>query len=296
MTDFLEQVVARRRGSVADARARRGWPHDMPHNVWTRMHMTTTGGRFSVNGIGNAFDGALTQRRHLGRLAVIAEVKRISPALGRLASASLDVAAQALQYAAGGATAISVLVEPTFWGGSVDDLRAVREVTDLPILAKDVVIDEYQIYEARSAGADAILLIAEVLSDDEIHRFRKLAAELSMGTLVEAHEAVAFGRAAESGSMVVGVNARNLRRPDEIDIGRARQLHTFAKEGQILVAESGIATADDARLLPSRVDAILVGTALMRESDPAPLVQELAAIPRPPRALPVIGPMRVVRR
>ncbi len=296
MTDFLEQVVASRREYVRERLARRDVPLDLPDNVWTGTRMPMSGGRLSVNGIGNAFDAALTQRRHLGRLAVIAEVKRISPALGRLARASLDVAAQAVQYAAGGATAISVLVEPKFWGGSIGDLRAVREVTGLPILAKDVVIDEYQIYEARSAGADAILLIAEVLTDDEIHRFRKLAADLSMGTLVEAHEAVAFGRAAESGSMIVGVNARNLRRPEELDIGRVRQLHTFAKKGQLLVAESGITSADDARLLPSRVDAILVGTALMRESDPAPLVQELAAIPRPPTDLPFVAPARAVRR
>ena len=103
---------------------------------------------------------------------------------------------------------------------------------------------------------------------------------LSMAAFVEAHEAVAFGRAVECGSLIVGVNARNLRRPVEIDIGRARQLHTFAKAGQLLVAESGITSADDARLLPSRVDAVLVGTALMRAEDPTPLVRELAAVRR----------------
>jgi indole-3-glycerol phosphate synthase len=219
-------------------------------------------------------------RRNQGKLAVIAEMKRVSPALGALAAGSLDVAAQATLYAFGGATAVSVLVEPAFWGGSLEDLRLVRAAIDLPILAKDVVVDEYQIVEARAAGADAVLLIAEALTDEEIRRFRKRATELSMGTLVEAHEAVAFGRAVACGSLTVGVNARNLRRPQEIDIGRARQLHSFAKPGQVLVAESGITSADDVRLLPARVDAVLVGTALMREADPARLVQELAAIPR----------------
>jgi indole-3-glycerol phosphate synthase len=207
-------------------------------------------------------------------------VKRVSPALGVLATTTLDVAEQGRRYEAAGAAAISVLTEPRFWGGSLADLKAVREATDVPILCKDVIVDEHQIFEARAAGADAILLIAEVLSDDELRRFRDRATELSMGTLVEAHEPAAFGRAVACGSMVVGVNARNLRRPQEIDIGRARQLHSFARDTQILVAESGIASADDARLLPARVDAVLVGTALMREPDPAPLIGALTSIAR----------------
>lgn len=283
MTDFLEQVVASRREYVNDARRarpERDLLEAIGQNSWTRLNRSSGLGQHSINGVANAFDAALLGRRNQGKLAVVAEVKRVSPALGALAAASLDVAAQATLYAFGGATAVSVLVEPKFWGGSLEDLRRVRAAIDLPILAKDVVVDEYQIVEARAAGADAILLIAEALTDEEIRRFRKRAAELSMGTLVEAHEAVAFGRAVDCGALTVGVNARNLRRPQEIDIGRARQLHTFAKAGQMLVAESGITSADDVRLLPGRVDAVLVGTALMREADPAALVQELAAIPR----------------
>ncbi|TMB60384.1 MAG: indole-3-glycerol-phosphate synthase [Chloroflexi bacterium] len=286
MTDFLEQVVARRREYVTQAKRARPVEQllaDLPHNAWTRTHIPSIRGRVAMGGVANAFDHAIRVARQRGKLAVIAEVKRVSPALGRLAAASLDVAGQALQYTAGGAAAISVLVEPVFWGGSLDDLRRIREATLLPILAKDVVIDEYQILEARAAGADAVLLIAEILTDEQIRRFRRAASELSMGTLVEAHEAVAFGRAVECGALTVGVNARNLRNPQEIDIGRVRQLHTFAKDGQLLVAESGISSADDARLLPARVDAVLVGTALMRELDSTRLVSELAAIPRGPR-------------
>jgi indole-3-glycerol phosphate synthase len=101
-----------------------------------------------------------------------------------------------------------------------------------------------------------------------------------MGVLLEAHEPVAFGRAVAAGTLVVGVNARNLRRPSEIDVGRARQLHTFARDAQILVAESGIASVDDARLLPARVDAVLVGSALMQSDDPMPLIKGIAAIHR----------------
>jgi hypothetical protein len=162
---------------------------------------------------------------------------------------------------------------------SLRDLERVRDAVgyDVPVLCKDVIVSEVQIEEARSAGADAVLLIAEALSDAELRRFVELAHQLNMGALVEAHEPVAFGRAVAAGSRVVGINARNLRRPREIDIGRVRQLHTFARPDQVLVAESGIATADDVRLLPSRVDAVLVGTALMRASDPVLLIRAMSA-------------------
>jgi indole-3-glycerol phosphate synthase len=286
MSDFLAQVIASRREYVREARRVR--PEDelieqMPHNAWTRAHESLPRGRFTMGGIGDAFTAALFSRRAQRRLGVIAELKRRSPALGTLASPDLSVAKQIARYETG-AVAISVLTEPAFWGGSLDDLRAARASTDLPILCKDVIVDEYQIIEARAAGADAVLLIAEALSDDELRRFASRAASLSMGTLVEAHEAVAFGRAVEHGGSVVGVNARDLRNPQDIDIGRARQLHTFVKPHQVLVAESGIASVDDARLLPARVDAVLVGTALMREPDPMRLVADLAAIPRESRS------------
>jgi indole-3-glycerol phosphate synthase len=230
----------------------------------------------------DAFAASLSTTRASGRLAIIAEVKRMSPALGRIV-ADVDVERQVTVYAAAGAAAISVLTEPRFWGGSLEDLRVARASTNLPILCKDVIVDEYQILEARAAGADAVLLIAEILTDDELRRFIASAHLLHMGVLVEAHEAVAFGRAAASEATVVGVNARNLRRPEEIDIGRARQLHTFARPGQLLVAESGIRSADDARLLPARVDAVLVGTALMRAEDPTALLRDLVTIKRSAR-------------
>ncbi|HYR94333.1 MAG TPA: indole-3-glycerol phosphate synthase TrpC [Methylomirabilota bacterium] len=267
MTDFLEQVVASRREYVRDAKARR------PIEDLLRRPIRR------VPGPGR-FGRALRDRASTGHLGVIAEVKRTSPALGTLASAGLSAADQALRYEAAGATAISVLTEPRFWGGSLEDLAAVRAVVSIPVLCKDVIVDEYQIAQAYAAGADAVLLIAEALSDAELRHLRVRAGSLSLDTLVEAHESVAFGRAVGCGSLVVGINARNLRDPKDIDIGRARQLHSFAKEGQILVAESGIASADDARLLPARVDAVLVGTALMRAGDPAPLIRALAGIRR----------------
>jgi len=294
MTDFLEQVVASRRAYVRDARHLRpeeSLLREMGDNSWSRMVRTSASQRPALHGQGNAFYTSLIGRLSEARLAVIAEVKRISPAIGRVV-ADVDVEQQVTRYTLGGAAAISVLAEPRFWGGSLDDVRMARAATHLPILFKDVIVDEYQIVEARAAGADAVLLIAEVLTDDELRRFKARATSLDMGCLVEAHEAVAFGRAVASDAFVIGVNARNLRRPEEIDIGRARQLHTFTKPHQILVAESGIRSADDARLLPARVDAVLVGTALMRAEDPDPMLRELVTIRRPAREHIVVDPER----
>ncbi len=271
MTDFLEQVVAERREDVRRARERR---REAPWAFPPRAP--------------SAFLHALRGVRPAQRFAVIAEVKRRSPALGVL-EADADVAARARLYAAAGATAISVLTEPRHWGGSIGDLVAVRASVETPILCKDVIVDEHQIAEARAAGADAVLLIAEALSDEELRGFVARARALGMSALVEAHEPAAFGRAVASGAQVVGVNARDLRRPAHLDVGRVRQLHGFARPHQLLVAESGIATVDDARLLPSRVDAVLVGTALMRADDPGPLIRGIASLRRP-------GPTEAVAR
>jgi indole-3-glycerol phosphate synthase len=212
-------------------------------------------------------------------LAVIAEVKRRSPALGPLGE-TIDVASLAKSYARAGAAAISVLTESHHWGGSIEDLVAVREAVNIPVLCKDVIVDEYQLAQARAAGADAVLLIAEALDDAALRRLMERARNLGLGVLVEAHEAAAFGRAVATGASVVGVNARNLRRPKEIDIGRVRQLHSFARPDQILVAESGIETVNDAQLLPARVNAVLIGTALIRAEDPGPLIHGIASIKR----------------
>jgi indole-3-glycerol phosphate synthase len=284
MSDFLEQVIAERRVDVARAKARVPEGDLIVHaRRALRMPVFADGSNerrrlFVEEGQrGNAFAWALGLRRD--RVGVIAEVKRRSPALGALGE-SADAAAVARGYVAAGASVISVLTEPRHWGGSIEDLVAVREAVDIPVLCKDVIVDEYQLVEAHAAGADAVLLIAEALDDATLHRMIERARDLHLGVLVEAHEPAAFGRAVASGAGVVGVNARNLRRPSEIDIGRVRQLSAFARPDQILVAESGISSVDDARMLPARVDAILIGTALMRADDPGPLIQSIASIRR----------------
>lgn len=256
MTDFLETVVAERR---ADAKA--------------ALRPRRSGRARS------SFPAAIRAQRARGRIAVIAEVKRRSPALGDLA-AGADAVAIARAYADAGAAAISIITEPRHWGGSVADLAAVTAAVDLPILYKDVVVDEAQLEEAEAAGASAVLLIAEALDDATLASFVARAHELGMTALVEAHEHRAFARAVASGAAIVGVNARDLRAPAELDSERIEALHQLALPGQLLVAESGIATAADIAALPARVDAVLVGSALMRSEDPGALLRSLAEVRR----------------
>lgn len=260
MSDFLETVIAERR---ADAEAaRRVSPAAAP----------------SVSGR-PSFAEAIRAKRATGCIAVIAEVKRRSPALGDLAT-DADVVTLACGYAEAGAAAISVITEPRHWGGSVADLAAVAAAVRIPVLYKDIVVDEHQLAEAQAAGASAVLLIAEALDDATLSSFVERIAALGMTALVEAHEHRAFARAVASGAAVVGVNARNLRAPAELDTERIEALHQLTRPDQLLVAESGIATPADIEALPGRVDAVLVGTALMRAADPGALVRALAAVRR----------------
>lgn len=272
MTTFLDVLISERRADAVAAR------HREPH-------------------LGAALRDAppvrpflpaleLGARAREGHVAVIAEVKRSSPASGPLADGTFDPRTQALLYAGAGAAAISVLTEPRHWGGSFDDLRAVRGMVKVPVLCKDVIVDEYQVWQARAAGADAVLLVAEALGDAELSRLVEIVIGLGMEPLVEAHDTAAFARAVRTGARVIGANARDLRDPSVIDRSRARLLHTLVRPEQVFVAESGIESAADLVELPARVDAILVGTALMRAADPAALVRELARAKRPATAAP----------
>jgi indole-3-glycerol phosphate synthase len=258
--DFLETVVAERR---ADVQAGRRHGDAVARSGRARQ----------------SFVDAILAKRATGRIAIVAEVKRRSPALGTL-SADADPVALAFLYAQAGAAAISVLTEPRHWGGSVADLAAVAEAVDLPVLFKDIVVDEQQLREAEAAGASAVLLIAEALDDTTLSSFVDRTAALGMTALVEAHEHRAFARAVACGATVVGVNARNLRVPAELDRERIGALHGLVRAGQLLVAESGIGSAADIVALPARVDAVLVGTALMIAPDPGALLRELTGVRR----------------
>ena len=221
---------------------------------------------------------SLRAARERGRRGVIAEVKRVSPALGALA-AIVDPAILARTYADAGAAAISVLTEPRHWGGSLEDLTAVRGAVQVPVLCKDVIVDPRQILAARAAGADAVLLIGEALDDAALTELLMLTAALGMEALVEAHDTGAFRRVLATGARIVGVNARDLRQPATLDRQRIELLSALVGPERILVAESGIGSVGDVERLPSRVDALLVGTALVTAADPAPLLRALAAVP-----------------
>jgi indole-3-glycerol phosphate synthase len=218
--------------------------------------------------------------RERSRLGVIAEIKRRSPSKGELAP-DLDAAATAADYAAGGATCLSVLTDAAFFGGSVDDLQRARVAAgDTPVLRKDFTIDPDQVYEARGIGADAVLLIVAAVTDDALLLdLHSLATELGLGVLVEVHDAAELDRALEVQPRVVGVNARDLGTFAE-DLGVGEQLVSRLPRDVVAIAESAIRVADDARrMADAGFDAVLVGEALVRSDDSSGLVRELSAIP-----------------
>jgi len=213
-----------------------------------------------------------------GSARLIAEVKRASPSKGMLAE-RFDPVAQARAYAAGGAAAISVLTEPDFFHGSLDHLRAVRAAVGVPVLCKDFLLDPYQVYEARAAGADAVLLICALLDDATLRDLLALARALGMEALVEAHNADEARRAVDAGAAVIGVNSRDLR-TFAVDGDVVRRLSPLVPADRIFVAESGISDERDAaRARAFGADAILVGEALMRVPSPAELARRLSSAP-----------------
>src|SRR5256714_4204188 len=210
-------------------------------------------------------------------LAAIAEVKRRSPSAGDLRP-DADPAALSAQFAAAGAAAVSILVDERF-GGSVADLRAARSATSAPLLAKGFFREEAQLDELRHAGADALLLLLRDLDDRRAAAMLVRAGELGLDALVEAHDAAELTRAVELGAEVIGVNARDLD-TFEVDLGAALELVASAPSDRVVVAESGVsARAQGAAAELAGADAILVGSALMRASDPAAKLRELLARP-----------------
>jgi indole-3-glycerol phosphate synthase len=198
--------------------------------------------------------------------AIIAEVKRASPSKGDILP-GLDPAAVARDYAAGGAAAISVLTDRHF-KGSLADLRAVRAAVDLPILRKDFIFDPYQLYEARAAGADCILLIAAMIANDELRSLAALAAELGLAALVEVHNAEEFAIALKLGAHLIGINNRDLH-TFKTDIAATEELLKGYRGDALIVSESGIETpAHIRRLFAAGARAFLIGESLLRSGAP----------------------------
>ena len=207
-------------------------------------------------------------------IAVIAEIKRRSPSKGDL-QIHLDPAATAAEYEAGGAACLSVLTDAEFFGGSVADLQAARDATNLPVIRKDFTVDPRDVADARLMGADAVLLIAAVLDPFELIEFHEVALELGLDALVEVHDEPELEEALNAGATLIGVNQRDLV-TFEVDHDRAARVVSAIPDGVVKVAESGIRDSDDARrLAEAGYDALLVGETLVMSGDPAAAVASL---------------------
>ena len=229
-----------------------------------------------------SFAAALRTRSGQGRSpqpALIMECKAASPSRGTIRS-DYDPASLAAQYAPY-AAAVSVLTEPDRFNGSFDDLAAVREVVDVPVLCKDFIVDEVQVLAARSLGADAVLLMLSVVPDDVYRELAELAHSLGMEVLTEVSTPQEMHRASALGAEVIGINNRDLRTL-ETDLARTEEMAPLAPAGVVLVGESGVGAAEDVRHLSGLVDALLVGSSLSGAPDPAEAARQLAtAVPLP---------------
>ena len=229
-----------------------------------------------------SFAAALRTRSGQGRSpqpALIMECKAASPSRGTIRS-DYDPASLAAQYAPY-AAAVSVLTEPDRFNGSFDDLAAVREVVDVPVLCKDFIVDEVQVLAARSLGADAVLLMLSVVPDDVYRELAELAHSLGMEVLTEVSTPQEMHRASALGAEVIGINNRDLRTL-ETDLARTEEMAPLAPAGVVLVGESGVGAPEDVQRLSGLVDALLVGSSLSGAPDPAEAARELAtAVPLP---------------
>ena len=197
--------------------------------------------------------------------AIIAEIKKASPSAG-IISEDFDPIQKAKDYEAFGAAALSILTEEDFFLGSIEYLKEVKAITSLPILRKDFMVDEYQIYEAKLMGADCILLIASILSDAQITAFVTLAEELKLDYLIEVHDELELSRVEHFKDAMIGVNNRDLK-TFTVDLDNSVRLKHKFKHSHIFIAESGIKNQDDIDYLKShQIHAFLIGESLMRDS------------------------------
>jgi indole-3-glycerol phosphate synthase len=237
---------------------RRTLPALMPHrDAWRAAALQ----RNDVRGFARAISHGAGRT-----LALIAEVKRASPSAGLIAE-QFDPAAIAQGYEAAGADAISVLTEEPHFLGSLDHMRAVRDAVSLPVLRKDFMLEDVQIYEAGAAGADAILLIVAALEQEQLEHLLAVATACQLDAIVEVHTLEELDRALETDAEIIGINNRDLT-TFQVDLAVTETLSEQVPPGVLLVSESGIRTAEDSRRLRAcGADAILVGEALMRSGD-----------------------------
>ncbi len=223
---------------------------------------------------GRSFKAAL---KSLPRPAIIAEVKKASPSKGMIAE-DFHPAEQAKAYQKAGAAAISCLTEEYYFKGSPEYFRQIRGIVHIPMLRKDFIFDPYQLYEAKAMGADAVLLIAAVLSPALLRDYRLLSDELGMDVLAESHNERELETAIEAGCEIFGINNRDLK-TFEVSLETTRRLAKLVPKGSIIVSESGIKTAEDMKLLADLgTDAVLIGETLMRSGSVEKSIAELRSL------------------
>ena len=260
-TDFLLQIIRQKEREISQARK------GVPEGRLAELARQRSDFR--------PFFETLSQPGAAG-VNIIAEIKRASPSKGDIAP-DLDAFRTALCYEKGGAAAVSVLTDPTFFKGSLDDLTAARSACALPVLRKEFIISSYQVYEAATAGADAILLIARILSAEKLDRLYALCRDLGMEALVEIHTPEDARTVAVCGARLVGINNRNLS-TFETDIANAVDLVARLAPGQVPVAASGISRpADIQRNLNAGIFNFLVGESIVRSDDPVRFIRALMA-------------------
>ncbi|MSR69477.1 MAG: indole-3-glycerol phosphate synthase TrpC [Phycisphaerales bacterium] len=266
MSDTLAKIVKRKRAEVAQAKR--------------AISLAELRERISELGRPRNFFQAVVDHGSTTRTRLIAEVKHKSPSAGVIRQ-DFDPVAIARQYHAAGASAISCLTDSADFGGKLEFIHAIRDAIPLPVLRKDFIVDPYQIWEARAAGADAVLLIAECLRESEIIDFQILSVELGMTTLLEVHDAENLYRVVNhvgfphAGYSLLGINNRNLRTM-KTDITHSLRMADLVEDPRVLVSESGItAPADLARLREHGIHIVLVGEHLMRQPDIAQATRDL---------------------
>jgi indole-3-glycerol phosphate synthase len=251
--NVLERILAAKRQEVAIAKAA------VPAEQIERLARSAPPAR--------GFVKAIEARVRSGRPAVIAEIKRASPSQGTI-RANVDVAAVARAYAANGACCLSVLTDGPFFAGSRADLEAARSACDLPVIRKDFIVDAYQVFEARSWGADCILLIVDAVPDDQLRQLESVAGDIGLDVLVESHDAAQLRRALHLETPLIGINNRDLR-TFVTRLETTVQLAPMVPPGRVVVAESGISSAKDIHYLQENgVGAYLIGGSLMASPEP----------------------------
>jgi indole-3-glycerol phosphate synthase len=264
MKNILEEIAARTRERIAKEKSRIS-----VSELENRIQEVNKNARQKIT---------FLQALQKDGMSYICEVKKASPSKGLIAP-DFPYLAIAKEYEQAGASAISCLTEPFYFQGADQYLREISAAVQIPVLRKDFTVDEYMIYQAKSLGASAVLLICAILDDGELRAYRQLAKELGLDALIEAHDEYEVDRVLNLGAEIVGVNNRDLR-TFQVDMNNSIRLRKMAPDNVVFVSESGIRTPEDIRILyENKVDGVLIGETLMRSPDKKAALESLNGSP-----------------